>query len=203
MSSTTTGPSSPKELYAEFALPPGSHSIRLFDLQAVPPGRDDYPLAGHLRVQCLRDQPEFTTLSYVWDAEHSVGSTISSHPHGIDLPITDSCFQALRHIRKQAGAVTIWVDSICINQADDAEKESQIPLMQQIYSCASVGYIWLGEGSPELYAAIDELEALAMTMKGMPLAYMAAASKKMQKWELRQFWWRNFADIPSMQIVPR
>jgi hypothetical protein len=41
----------------------------------------------------------------------------------------------------------IWIDAICINQRDIAEKEHQIPLMDQIYSEAFKVYFWLSGGT--------------------------------------------------------
>jgi hypothetical protein len=42
----------------------------------------------------------------------------------------------------------IWIDSLCINQADKDEKSKQVLLMQQIYSKATQTVIWLGH-SPD------------------------------------------------------
>jgi hypothetical protein len=38
----------------------------------------------------------------------------------------------------------IWVDAICINQLDLAEKSQQVSMMDQIYSQADTTLIWLG-----------------------------------------------------------
>jgi len=51
--------------------------------------------------------------------------------------------------------MTIWVDAICINQAADDEKNTQIPLMGTIYTWARVVYIWLGCGSEATDKAIE------------------------------------------------
>ncbi|KAK0713693.1 heterokaryon incompatibility protein-domain-containing protein [Lasiosphaeria miniovina] len=129
-SSTT----SRQQLYAQLAVPPGSRSIRLLDLDPRPPSQDGGPLTGHLRVARLADQPSFTTLSYVWDDKACPSSALAVLPQGVDLEISANCLNALRQIRRQFGAVTIWIDNVCINQDDEVEKESQIPLMQDIYS---------------------------------------------------------------------
>lgn len=41
--------------------------------------------------------------------------------------------------------ITLWVDAICINQGDNAEKGSQVALMGDIYSNATAVLAWLGE----------------------------------------------------------
>ncbi|KAF2001907.1 heterokaryon incompatibility, partial [Amniculicola lignicola CBS 123094] len=85
----------------------------------------------------------FTALSYVW------GPPGPSHVFllGIPFPVTSNCYSALWHLRKKLGAFCIWVDALCIEQANIKEKEQQIPLMGQIYSSAENVYIWLGEGN--------------------------------------------------------
>jgi hypothetical protein len=50
----------------------------------------------------------------------------------------------LRHLRKISGSRYLWIDAICLNQADDAEKATQIPLMGEIYGQARKVRIWLG-----------------------------------------------------------
>ena len=44
--------------------------------------------------------------------------------------------------------INLWVDAICINQDDDHEKSTQIPLMSDIYQSAMRVLIWLGDNSP-------------------------------------------------------
>ncbi|KAI1380401.1 heterokaryon incompatibility protein-domain-containing protein [Hypoxylon crocopeplum] len=39
----------------------------------------------------------------------------------------------------------IWIDAICINQEDNAEKAAQVKLMDRIYTNADTVKIWLGE----------------------------------------------------------
>jgi hypothetical protein len=39
----------------------------------------------------------------------------------------------------------MWIDAICINQADIAEREAQVKLMRRIYQQASTVVIWLGK----------------------------------------------------------
>ena len=53
--------------------------------------------------------------------------------------------------------MSIWVDAICINQEDLAEREQQIPQMRQIYSCAYQVVIWL---CPSLKSTISAYTAL-------------------------------------------
>lgn len=48
----------------------------------------------------------------------------------------------------------LWIDAICINQADDAEKEDQVFHMIRIYRRARQIVAWLGIASPDTHIAI-------------------------------------------------
>jgi hypothetical protein len=135
------------DIYRSAPVPPGSRSIRVLDLEAH---SKSGKLCGTLRVVRLSENPKFTTISYVWG---SGTSEISVNGHG--LAITENCYNALTALRTQYGALTIWVDSICINQQDEAEKSDQIPLIEEIYAWAETVYIWFGNGSDHSYAAME------------------------------------------------
>lgn len=95
-------------------------------------------LSGTLRIVNLANSPHFTALSYVWGDESSLSTLICN---GCDVPDTKSCFEALSSLRRIYGGITIWVDAVCINQKDDEEKRSQIPLIGEIYSWAQLVYV--------------------------------------------------------------
>lgn len=52
----------------------------------------------------------------------------------------------LRRLRRLLGhgPVRLWVDAVCLNQRDEAEKARQIPLMGAIYQAARRVHVWLG-----------------------------------------------------------
>ncbi len=157
------GPTLPAQLYDSLPLPRGSRSIRLLDLEGLPSGPrsrgkgqlaedDPEPLLGRLRVASLVDSPRFTALSYVWgrpDPAQDPRNTIRCGT--CSLPLTPSCADALRVVRRRAGGqtVSIWVDALCINQADAAEKADQILLMEEIYQWADPVLVWLGRATEQ------------------------------------------------------
>lgn len=147
--------SNPSPLYNSLPLSIPRKSIRVLDFHDDVPGSLEDALRGHMRVVDLLDKPDFTALSYVWGAHHSPPHEICCD--GFNVPITPNCRAALCALRQRFGPITIWVDSICINQQDDQEKASQISLMGNIYSLAATAYIWLGEETQGSEAAIDYL----------------------------------------------
>ena len=53
--------------------------------------------------------------------------------------------KALRQFRHESQVLTLWVDSICINQLDEVERPNQVYIMGSIYKSAVECKIWLGE----------------------------------------------------------
>jgi hypothetical protein len=60
------------------------------------------------------------------------------------LEVTTNLELALRYLRRENHARTLWIDALCINQKDKAEKTIQIQRMQWIYANASPVVVWLG-----------------------------------------------------------
>ncbi|EMT69299.1 Heterokaryon incompatibility protein 6, OR allele [Fusarium odoratissimum] len=76
------------------------------------------------------------------------------------IPITESLETALRYFRKPDEVITLWIDQICINQADNKEKGQQVAMMRIIYSAAKQVLVWLGpaqDGSDELMGAWQDI----------------------------------------------
>ncbi|KAI0894998.1 heterokaryon incompatibility protein-domain-containing protein [Annulohypoxylon nitens] len=147
----------PSSLYNSLPLSIPRKSIRVLDFHSDIPSSSNEALQSHIRVVNLVDKPVFTALSYVWGAYHSPPHEICCN--GFNVRITSNCRAALCALRRRFGPITIWVDSICMNQQDDREKESQIPLMGDIYSLAATVYVWLGEETLGSEAAIDYLSS--------------------------------------------
>ena len=150
----------PAQLYETLPIPSSHSYIRVLDLDKGS-SSSSRQLTGTLRVVDLRTCPRFATLSYVWGSS-SIGAAENAPIitcNGHILPITQSCQDALLALqqqhRRRGGDITIWVDAICINQADDSEKSMQIPLMEEIYTWAEVVYVWLGPGSDVTENAIE------------------------------------------------
>jgi Heterokaryon incompatibility protein (HET) len=196
-----------EQLYASLPLSSDSRSIRLLDLDAPPRTANNTAdtlysqLSGHLRVVRLEDSPSFVSLSYVWGEKASPSHTLRCWAYGSDIEITANCHDALRHIRNRFGAVTIWVDSICINQDDKDEKSSQIPLMEEIYSSAESVFIWLGSGNQRSDRAMQSLQRWARFGRRIPLAPSAARNEEDLRRELRNFKQKAWDDMCCRLII--
>jgi hypothetical protein len=84
-------------------------------------------------------------LSYRWGSEKkpvALRITDSNQDAGY-IPITTNCAAAIVALIPTSVRY-LWIDAICINQADLGEKDLQVPLMGRIYSQASlvVGHLY-------------------------------------------------------------
>jgi hypothetical protein len=122
-------------------------TIRLLKILTISPH-----ICCKLIVVSLDDRPEYTTLSYVWGDPNARESV---EIDGWILKITSSLASALQDTYGQFKSYPVdastehwlWADGICINQADDHEKNHQVPLMREIYSKCTTMFSWLGGGN--------------------------------------------------------
>ncbi len=56
----------------------------------------------------------------------------------------------------------VWIDAVCSNQDDKAEKSKQIPLMTWIYPKAQRVLLWLGPSNRFTESAFEKLKLLAI-----------------------------------------
>ena len=61
--------------------------------------------------------------------------------------MTENLWEALRSYRQEDGLVILWVDAVCIDQANIQERFEQVLLMRGIYSESKRVLIWLGPKS--------------------------------------------------------
>jgi hypothetical protein len=114
--------------------------IRLLHLH---PDEDfNAPVRASLHRVSLRWRQVYKALSYVW-GDAKVTSTITVN--GVDFEATTNLVSALKHLRHKRKKLVLWVDAICINQADIHERNRQVQMMATIYRCAEEVIVWLGE----------------------------------------------------------
>jgi hypothetical protein len=87
----------------------------------------------------------FIAVSYCWGNEQPTERLpLSSRVY---LEVTRTVHSLLRHIAGVSSGLPLWVDAICINQADLVEKNSQVRMMKDIYAAAKYVIVWLGNGN--------------------------------------------------------
>ncbi|RSL41564.1 hypothetical protein CEP54_015780 [Fusarium duplospermum] len=128
-----------------YSKPLARNEMRLMILQ---PGKWNDPILCQLETDTLLKQHrkrEYKALSYAW------GLRSRSNPPHIQVqdtlfPITLNLECALRHLRLLDEPLVLWVDAVCINQADVSERTTQVSRMGDIYSEATEVIVFLGGG---------------------------------------------------------
>lgn len=88
---------------------------------------------------------QFDAVSYVWSNPEPCRHVVVN---GKKLRVRDNIWQCLKHLRQhKMVSKPLWIDCICINQADTAEKGQQVARMSGIFSSASTVFVWLGRTS--------------------------------------------------------
>lgn len=113
-------------------------------------GNYNQPLRCELFQSYLNpaDGVPYEALSYTW-GDHKIARVpldIVNENKSIAclwiLPNLHSILQHLRHIDRDRN---VWVDAICINQAENGERSHQVRQMQQVYKGAESLIVWLGD----------------------------------------------------------
>ncbi|KAE9368263.1 hypothetical protein N431DRAFT_347081, partial [Stipitochalara longipes BDJ] len=154
------------------------HAQREIRLLTILNDDDDYLIRCTTRKTSLNNCQNINALSYCW-GDPKVTAPIMVDYHV--MSVTVNLEKALRQLRRSAQLGEIWVDAICINQADISEKNHQVPLMRHIYSASNV-FIWLGESDDHT----DEFIRIMEKQSDM-IAYMICLSINL----VMKPWWER------------
>ncbi|ERF74877.1 hypothetical protein EPUS_03261 [Endocarpon pusillum Z07020] len=135
------------------AIVPGQ--TRILCLQ---PGSADHPVTINIIPMNSNDVGPYAALSYTWGSPTQSKRiiVINKKLH----TVSENLYNALLYLRLSDRPRWLWVDAICINQEDMAEKSFQIPMMTSIYRNAQKVVIWLGEHKDNSALAIAGMKLL-------------------------------------------
>ncbi|KAI4940662.1 hypothetical protein J4E91_011268 [Alternaria rosae] len=94
----------------------------------------------HVHSIIIRDGWNTEPIKHFYDAVLGAQNML----HGRRLYVRPSLYSALKTLRSQDRHVALWVDALCIDQKNDAEKTMQVLKMNRIYRKAYNVCIWLG-----------------------------------------------------------
>ncbi|KAK2046240.1 HET-domain-containing protein [Colletotrichum somersetense] len=157
--------------------------------------RDD-GVISQLQHFTLSGCPPFVALSYCW------GQSSAWSPIVIDGTV-QRCGSngefALRHLRKTEG-VYVWIDQICINQSDNAEKGHQVRMMRQIYAAAARVAVWMGPSGNDSDMFLSHASAMSALVRGekyadvvrahADIAFLRRVSHAFRAFCEREYWTR-------------
>ncbi|KAK1580031.1 heterokaryon incompatibility protein-domain-containing protein [Colletotrichum navitas] len=153
------------------ALDTSNKEIRLVEVEPLRPedfvsdsGRRRPVVRCRLKHCSLNDWPcHYAALSYAW-GDPCVTKAI--YLDGLEIQVTENLESALRHLAAARWndtelGPTLWVDAICIDQRNEAERTQQVSLMKDIFRNAHQTFLWLGPASDDSSLAMDTLRQMS------------------------------------------
>jgi heterokaryon incompatibility protein (HET) len=140
-------------------------------------------LEGRVQDFDFSNAPSYYALSYTWGDEPDL------HPmflNGAMRLIRSNLFHALQRVRLRSGPINIWIDSICINQEDEIERNSQVRQMADIYRNAAGVMVWLGEKGFTSNMAMDLITKVVQPI-----------------YSWKGPWWQDYGFVALAQILER
>ncbi|KAI1326150.1 heterokaryon incompatibility protein-domain-containing protein [Xylariaceae sp. FL0255] len=114
--------------------------IRILEL--FPGENDTECVRCQTHLANLDDHPNYEALSYAWGQETS--PKVDIWLNNERFQITTNLYEALSSLRLVSDSRYLWVDLICIDQNNTAERARQVTMMQEIYMQTTGAILWLG-----------------------------------------------------------
>ncbi|KAK4112701.1 HET-domain-containing protein [Canariomyces notabilis] len=143
-------------------------------LMLLPPTEEDTPRDLNWVLICDKlsnMSGMFSAVSYTW------GTPAKTHRircNGKSLAVTENVYDALKNLVRlffsrnsfAKGIPTLWIDAVCINQGNFAEREEQVKMMRDIYKAAKMTFVWLPAGRG---ASDEDLKKIDQGFKSMAM----------------------------------
>jgi hypothetical protein len=143
-----------EELYHKYPFTEAAGQIRLLKLN---PSESPDTIEANMAVVDLETVPRFAAISYTWGASHP---TKTIHIVNISVEVGENCWYALWQARKNRPDTWVWIDAICIDQANMAEKKLQVWRMGRLYASAERVCVSFGHGGDDCDKIVDTLRRL-------------------------------------------
>jgi len=121
------------------------------------------PIVASLEYAGLDNPPDYDALSYCWGTQKNYRPVAIDGKDGFLL--SEHLHAAIRRLRRLDHARLVWIDVICVNQANILERNRSVQLMWRIYARAHRVIIWIGETEPtqktcrRLFASTQEADS--------------------------------------------
>ncbi|KAH6706571.1 heterokaryon incompatibility protein-domain-containing protein [Leptodontidium sp. MPI-SDFR-AT-0119] len=115
------------------------HEIRLLKFGTTPSSNQQQHSLIHTTIH---QAPAYETLSYVWGP--GVRDRVLILHEGFALYVTENLERAILGVSQHCSTGYIWIDQICINQDNVAERNEQVKLMGRVYGSCFQVLVWLG-----------------------------------------------------------
>jgi heterokaryon incompatibility protein (HET) len=96
----------------------------------------------------------YEALSYSWGVPQLTRKIQCGVKEKKYVSVTENAYQALLRLRNPERPRDIWIDAVCIDQQNIAERNHQVGLMTKIYESASSTVVFVGEPDEESNVAM-------------------------------------------------
>lgn len=154
---------------------PGPRSLRLLKIERHANVDEGSPTYCKMETFLFDHRPKYVALSYTWDEPEGHRNHTGEQNQApsecsllfidgrrfVGIPLNLS--QALLQFRGPQFQYHhhLWIDAICINQSDLAEKASQVNLMGDIFRDAEFVIAWLGKDTGDAQEILESIMLLA------------------------------------------
>ena len=156
----------------------------------------------------------YRALSYEWSPDITDGTqpeTLST-ASGQELHLTANLVSFLLHLPaldpdSSGGRLAFWIDAICINQEDLAERASQVRRMHRVYGTAVQVWAWVGPEHSDSASAAALLNALIPVRTEKQMLRRLLASVDSPGWSalvqlLKRSYWRRGWVAQELHLAP-
>ncbi|KAH6683566.1 heterokaryon incompatibility protein-domain-containing protein [Plectosphaerella plurivora] len=158
--------------YTYRPLDPLTRDIRILRLRR----RTAYPdIVCDFVYTAVDTAPHFEAISYTWGGESMTENIVVD---GARVAVTPTVSRWLRYRRSFFSKAYLWIDAVCIDQANKEEKSAQIPLMGDIYSKADRTAVWLTHPADVTCRQANGARTLLMTLNALHMS--GATTKNLQ-----------------------
>ncbi|KAH6865669.1 heterokaryon incompatibility protein-domain-containing protein, partial [Alternaria rosae] len=147
--------------YPALPLPDTGKYTRLLRLS---PGDFSDELHVELEQVLLDGTFNYEALSYVWGSTDHLVSILVGPSREYTISVTQNLATALQHLRNANESRVLWVDAVCIDQSNLAERSYQVTLMSDIFRAASRVTVWLGPEEDDSFYAINAMHAIGSSI---------------------------------------
>ncbi|CAJ2510260.1 Uu.00g061600.m01.CDS01 [Anthostomella pinea] len=120
------------------------HGKRQIRLLRVKPGLQEIECV--LETFPLDDPPVYKALSYTW-GQDAAGHEVRINGEGFS--VRPNLYELLRLLLREQDSSWFFIDAVCINQQDVADRTSQVKQMGDVYRYAVEVVAWLGSDGTE------------------------------------------------------
>lgn len=160
-----------------------SSHIRLVQLK---PGRRNEDVSVQIVPVPFDEATAYEAISYAW-GEVSVTEPVSVNGVKCRIPVNLLAF--FRQRQSMPDQSLLWIDALCIDQTNPADKKAQILHMAKIYCKCTQFTIWLGEESETSALAVNALTRIGKMERVDPFFELKGRARSAIIDFLNRSWW--------------